>query len=539
MNSSLKKNGIQIILILLLIAQVLVAIYFGGKKEGYHIDEIYTCTLANYEGGFVSRTEGAKNEWKSGEFYKEIFKVTDEERFNYTMVYENQEIDVHPPMYYYLIHVLSSVLGEFSKWTGIMINIILSVLTSIVLFCLSKKVFDDDKIALICTFVWGLSVGTITSIVFIRMYMLLTLFSLMLMGLHLKSVMEVKSVNNISGKTLIALCICTLFGILTQYYYLIFCFFLCGSFFLYLFFSRNWKALVKYCCAEIGALAIAVLYFPTMLKHIFSGYRGEQAFNEITNTEGFQEKLKTIITIINEQLFNGWAEEIIIALSLVFCVWCWLNFWSEKKLCREKCLKKRTAISDESCFIGWLLFVCSGYTMSVAKIAPFQTDRYFMCIYPLVVIMLIGIAKIVLQLVLESKARSVLIIIFLVVTLASYSEQEIGYLFEGIDGRSKALLNYQDCDAIVLNGAYNSATDHWLYEYGNYKDVFICEADGDMEGLKKAVSTKDLSNGFLLYAHAMPGTDEELFEKIGEYINIKSYELVTNIKCRVFFCTLK
>lgn len=90
-------------MILILMIQVFLGIYFAEQKEGYHIDEIYTWSLSNYEDGFVTWTEGTVNEWNSGEFYKEVFKVTGEERFNYGLVYSNQEDDVHPPMYYFLI----------------------------------------------------------------------------------------------------------------------------------------------------------------------------------------------------------------------------------------------------------------------------------------------------------------------------------------------------------------------------------------------------------------------------------------------------
>ena len=102
--ASMRSN--YIFLIILLLLQFLLCLHFGNEKAGFHEDEIATYGLANSPDG-IWPTWGI-NQWRSGEEYKNSFLVNQNTRFSYTMVYENQEKDVHPPLYYMIIHTISS-----------------------------------------------------------------------------------------------------------------------------------------------------------------------------------------------------------------------------------------------------------------------------------------------------------------------------------------------------------------------------------------------------------------------------------------------
>ena len=78
--------------------------------------------------------------------------------FNYKNVYYNQTLDCHPPLFYYAIHTICSFFpASFSKWYGFSLNIIIFILVQILLFILSKKIFDSDKNALLTCFIYGFS----------------------------------------------------------------------------------------------------------------------------------------------------------------------------------------------------------------------------------------------------------------------------------------------------------------------------------------------------------------------------------------------
>ena len=48
---------------------------------------------------------------------------------NYKYVYDLQSYDVHPPVYYFMLHTVCSVMpGVFSMWQGIGLNILFSLI---------------------------------------------------------------------------------------------------------------------------------------------------------------------------------------------------------------------------------------------------------------------------------------------------------------------------------------------------------------------------------------------------------------------------
>ena len=70
-------------------------------------------------------------------------------RFNYASVYYNQTQDVHPPLFYFLLHTVCSLFpGSFTKWTGLGMNLVLLGGTLAALYALGMELFADWKKAL-------------------------------------------------------------------------------------------------------------------------------------------------------------------------------------------------------------------------------------------------------------------------------------------------------------------------------------------------------------------------------------------------------
>lgn len=516
-------------LLAMLILQVVLTVYFGMHKNGYHLDEMYTYTLANYDGGFVTETEGVLEGWKSGEFYKDVLEVSQEEAFSYNIPYQNQRGDVHPPLYYFVIHTVSSLMSEtFSKWIGISVNILFNVLSSFGLFWVARKISKNDKLALIITGVWALSNGVIESGIFARMYAMLTFFAISLVALHKKAYEELKEKDKISMAVMLLLLACTVCGVLTQYYYMVFCFFLCGIFAFYLFFQKKWNTLMRYVTTEFGALMISVVCFPYMLKHIFRGYRGKQAFQSALEMQGYGGVLKSVTTFISEDLFNGFGEEIailIVAVLLIIVV---------KKVLTHKEIK----ISEEQLMTIALAAVAIGYVLVIAKVAPFQANRYFMCVYPLLTLAITLGGYYTFGVKYSKNSVAIIGILCCVLTGSSYFVQDVEYLYLDCAIREEQLEVYQGTPAIILNGSYEYAPDNWIYEFGNYDAVYRCDEEYALSGLTNAAETYDIADGFLLYAYGINDDEEVLLEKLREHLPIDQFELVTDIRCRVYYCTL-
>ena len=62
------------------------------------------------------------------------------EVFDLKPVYENQKNDVHPPLYYLLLKLaMNFTKGHFSKWSGIVLNIIIYVFITIFMYFILKE----------------------------------------------------------------------------------------------------------------------------------------------------------------------------------------------------------------------------------------------------------------------------------------------------------------------------------------------------------------------------------------------------------------
>ena len=529
-----------LLLILILLAQAGMMVHFGLQKQGFHEDEMATFELANLPGGFLHLRDGFLNSWQPGDFFAYPLTVDAERAFDYSIPYHNQEVDVHPPLYYYVIHTASSLVpGTFSKWVGIVPNILLCMLAAALLFRISRKISGSRALGLITAAAWALSVGAMTTAVFIRMYALLTVCCLLLVLVHLRAYQEAGDTGRLRWPTLLTLLACTAFGILTQYYFLVFCFFLCGCFFLYLAASRRWGALLRYAAAEVGAIAVSVAYFPSMLYHIFSGYRGEQAMENALSGDGYLSHVRTVASIISRGLFNGWIFELLLILALLLLIRC------VGRLCRPS-----GSGGGAEAFLDWrreglplaaLGLTACGYILVIARVAPYQVDRYYLCVYPLIVLLMVHGAFAAGKGFLKKRGvlLGLLAVLFLGVTALSYQRQTVNYLYPEFAEREEALSAYEGAKVICLNGDFAWAPDRWLTEYRQYDEVYRCGL-WDFTGLAGARETGDLSGGFLLYA-VWPDTttEDRLFEVIGEYYPVMTHELVTSVGCRVYYVTLE
>ena len=99
-----------------------------ASKKNMHTDEVLTYGLANAPEGWITLTNGeiyspARKAWMD-------YVTVGENRFDYAVVWRNQAMDVHPPLYYALIHTICSFFpGKFSLWFAGAVNLIFAVLT--------------------------------------------------------------------------------------------------------------------------------------------------------------------------------------------------------------------------------------------------------------------------------------------------------------------------------------------------------------------------------------------------------------------------
>ena len=402
-----KKSGIFVIILILI--QILIMCFFSAKKEGYHLDEIYSYELSNSTAvnsnyyGAIETNDKFGTDWIFGDEIKSYLVADEWERFAYDSVLTNQEADVHPPLYYLIFHTICSFFpGVFSKWFGLSINIIFFVITDILLYFLSKKLSNNDNVAILSVAIYGFSVGAINTVTFIRMYALLTLWVVLFIYLHLPlrnlSHVEKRQVKaKIPIKVWIPLAIVTILGTLTQYYFLIFAFFFCACWCCDLLLKKQWKFLFQYAVVEVLSVCASIAIFPAMLKHIFSGFRGEAAFEALAENDSWSEYIKEYFSILDYSVGWGILKLFVIAAIIVFLLFLFQKLYMKisiqynvRKSILEITGSKIAEIKYDVQITSYLTFgfvlllstVC--YLMLITRIAPYRTDRYIMILFPII-----------------------------------------------------------------------------------------------------------------------------------------------------------
>lgn len=310
-------------LFILIGSMLVVLFHYANLKMGYDTDEIFTFGLSNSY--FYELFSSQYDKWHPSSDYFEFLTVNNTDKFRFDSVYYNQTQDVHPPLYYKIFHAVSSFLpNTFSKWIGIGINIVFYLLICLILYYLMNHLVKNKWVSLLAVALWGFSIGAISSVMFIRMYTMLTFGTILFTYI---AILFLQS-KEIKLKNLLAIYGISLVGILTQYYFLIVAFFISFVLCVYLMMLKKWKAIAAFTVTMLSSIASAIAIYPAMLNHIFSSYRGTSAFASVSSDT--QNNLSKYFDIINSSFFGGMVSYLLIFLFLAIVGGRCLTFRQEK-----------------------------------------------------------------------------------------------------------------------------------------------------------------------------------------------------------------
>ncbi|MGN1101798.1 MAG: glycosyltransferase 87 family protein [Huintestinicola sp.] len=267
------KRSIVVLAVMILLQICFVSYYFINVKENYHSDEPWSYGLANsfYQpflfggdhDGYCSLNAKA---WLTGEDLHNYLTVQKGERFRFDSVWYNQELDVHPPFYYCLLHIICSLFPDsFSNWYSYIINIAAMIIGQIFLFKSASRLCKSDVTALIICAVWGFSRGFVNLNVYLRMYSLLTMLAIVFLYCHIRLYLSEGSFKG----NLIKTGAVTLLAALTHHYFLAFAFIWAACFCFYFLFSKKFTELIRYAYTMIITVMISLAVFPITIVHMF------------------------------------------------------------------------------------------------------------------------------------------------------------------------------------------------------------------------------------------------------------------------------
>lgn len=366
--NSINKKNIVILLLLILICGII--FFFQTQKSGFHEDEIYSQVSAvNPYNGLMSAYENDDvfaNQppvWKSREYVKDYVTLTTDNYLNMVSIYKNQAIDNHPPVFYVLAH-FSSILfgGNFTKYSIFLVNIIAFLLSCIVI----KKIFktmNKENLTIPTIILYGLSMGTISMVLYQRMYMVLTLFILLYFYYSIKIYINE---FNIDKKLMIKLGLVTVFGFLTQYFFVFYAAVIFLIIAIAMIKNKKYKNLAKYVIMHVIYAAIGIILFPPCIYHLLMTDRG---IKNLENTN----YLTNLVKYIEHIAYSFSIKEIMLVLfPLLLIVFIGITY-----------LKKKT---NERFFVYLAAIPTTIFLLLTVQLTSFQKLRYIMPIIPFIVI---------------------------------------------------------------------------------------------------------------------------------------------------------
>lgn len=444
-----KIPGVWIILVILTVH----AIYWCIAKEGYYIDELWSYGLSNgYYTPFLHQKGDYMNNWHQSEFYGDYLAVRPVEVFSYGSVYDNQVKDVHPPLYYMILHTVCSWFpGRFSKWFGLPVNLLFYCGSILLLYKISGQILGKkNHVRLIPPFFYGLSMGAVATLIYIRMYMLLTFWALLFVFLAFYLMKE--EVNNKRILILSAIGATVTAGFLTQYYFAVFVFFFSAAYMIRYIMFHKWRRAVEYAFVVCAGVAGGILIFPASLRHIFLGQQGRRAFANASNDIPLFLKRwgEYRDTVMSEFLGDSRIIQIVFVaavFSLLIAAFC---------PSKRKNNKVNIGHADAKAECIMLFVTVLGYFSVIVQISPEVADRYQFIIYPFCV--LVTVAVIVSLLRKLGKGRSIWIAagICLVLMMRVYAIKPVPYVYEGY----KEVLAKLGTEYKSVPGIYVTAGDH-------------------------------------------------------------------------------
>lgn len=424
MKSFVKKYGVRIAIIML---SMLFLCTFICRKEGYHLDEILAYELSNAEYnpwivptqpvGRLAKFMGEHIEgdnwketisntvfiiedtiqnrsssilanykadvyetpvWMSNTLFQDYVRCTSRDDFNLFSVYFNVKDDNHPPFYFMCLHLMCSLWkGEISVWHGCVINLIAMAGVLCILGRIGDLVFQKKTSIYAVMLLSGFSMGMIATTLWIRMYGLLTLWTVWNLYLHIRNYINqdgfirwnVKK-NKPSWIGSWSIFWITVLSFWTQYFGLFFILPLAAVTAVMLWKKKRMQELWIYCRTMITAGITGVAVFPFAISDVFASERGVEAISQWQN--GFSEyvsRLKAFGTILAQNVMGStWIFAIVCGIAvLVFIV-----FQKQIRQSGHCCME-----TSLFCVIPTMV-----YFLLAAKMSPYFIDRYIMAIFP-------------------------------------------------------------------------------------------------------------------------------------------------------------
>ena len=248
-------------------------LWHGNLKTVHHIDEGFSYLVAATGEDQFTRmfTSAAAPLTFKGHEVLSLYTLEPHERWQYAKVTALTAADVHPPLYYWLLHTAMAPGEAFPKWSGVGLNIVLHLCSLLLLFLIARKLLPHSPwLPLLVVSLWTFSPASLNITLFVRMYELLTLCALGAVWVWLRLLQS----QTWHWKHWVLWTLTLTLGLLSHYYFLIWAALLCVAGAIY--YGKQWQRSLFMGSGLAAAFGALLLIFPAAYPHLFSSYRARE-----------------------------------------------------------------------------------------------------------------------------------------------------------------------------------------------------------------------------------------------------------------------
>jgi hypothetical protein len=360
------------------------SVFYGFMKSGFHEDEYYTYYSTNRSLGLYQ----PDREWQDRQTILDEFVVKKGEGFNYGLVKLVQSWDVHPPFYYFIFHTACSLVPEqFTKWTGIITNLLAFGIAFLLLCLLMERLKLPFFVEVMTLVFWGMNPQTVSCNMLIRMYAWLGAAVIACALFHVRLIQDFDNnsleFKDFGLKSLLPIMITSYIGFLIQYFYIFFFVSIGVMVAAWIFFVRkDLKNALIYVGGCAISLGLAVITYPSALSHMFGGYRGGDASGSLFDWSNTWMRITFFGGLLNDFVF---ASGLLIIALVIFVSLLLKVTGSRKSVTGNKNIKPRPeVIILTAASVGYFLL-----TSKTALLVGSASNRYEMPIYSLLIMLIL------------------------------------------------------------------------------------------------------------------------------------------------------
>lgn len=363
------------------------------------------------------------------------------------------------------------------------------------IFLTARTLMEDDAGAMAAMAVWGFSPGGLSTAIYIRMYMMMTFFTMVTVYLHVKTVKEGQSL-----KRLFLICAVTFSGLLTQYYFVFIAFFLSAVYVLWKLWKHRWKEAAVYSAALLGSVGLMVAVYPACITQLTrtDEFVANETRNNFMNGAVIARNLISYISDINMDFFSGRIREAAAAAALT-AVWC---LWTRLAKGRGKPKGETSQISCCDRMVAALMLVWTLSFLAVSMAAVVTGVRYIYNLYPLFCILAVWAVRKVTGWGFEGRTlkfvQAGILALMGVLYLNGFSRGYVRYLYPENEERVRLVEEYKDLYCLYIDNYENAPLTQDLMELSKFQGLYVMP-EAKIGQIQAILKGKDTKGGLVVY----------------------------------------